>query len=119
MNNILKQPYTNTIYADFTVYANETQRRVEDFNGDKYALLATEILVDGEVVDISQTPEYIAEQEAKIKAIQNAELQKQIAELDIKRIRAIAEHSQKDENTTWLDFYTKQIQDLRAEISAS
>ncbi|GEM_PF-5153480 len=67
MNNILRQPYQNTEYADFAVYANETQRRVEDFNGDKYALLATEILVDGIITDISQTPEYLAEELAKAK----------------------------------------------------
>ena len=64
MNNILKQPYTNTDYANFVVYANDTQRRVEDFNGDKYALLPTEILVNSIVQDISQTPEYIAEQKS-------------------------------------------------------
>ena len=73
MNNILKQPYTNTEYADFAVYCNETQRRIEDFNGNKYALLSTEILQDGQIVDISQTPEYIAEQVniLKNKAISN------------------------------------------------
>jgi len=65
MNNILKQPYNNTEYANFAVYANNTQRRIEDFNGDKYALLPTEILVDGIITDIFQTSEYIAEQEEK------------------------------------------------------
>ena len=67
-NNILNKPYTDKDYADFAVYANDTQRRIEDFNGDKYALLATEILVDGIIQDISQTPEYLDEQLAKAKA---------------------------------------------------
>lgn len=67
MKNILKKPYTTQEYADFAVYANETHRRVEDFNGDKYALLSTEILQNGEVVDISQTTEYLAEQCNKLK----------------------------------------------------
>jgi len=64
MNNILTKPFSNTEYADFAVYANDTQRRIEDFNGDKYALLASEVLVNGTIQDISQTPEYIAEQKA-------------------------------------------------------
>lgn len=58
--------------------------------------------------------ELITKQENLIKKV---ELQKQVDELDIKRIRAIAEPSQKDENTTWLEFYNSQIQDLRNQIS--
>ena len=61
------------------------------------------------------TPEeLLAKQENLIK---KNELQKQVDELDIKRIRAIAEPSPKDENTTWLEFYTSQIQDLRKQIT--
>lgn len=75
MNNILTKPYTNQEYADFAVYANETQRHVEDFNGDKYALLSYEILQDGEVVDIRDTEEYQAEQleEEKVKKLAEAD----------------------------------------------
>ena len=43
--------------------------------------------------------------------------QQQIDELDKKRVRAICEPSQKDENTTWLEFYTSQIQNLRKQIA--
>ena len=41
-------------------------------------------------------------------------------EIDFKRIRAIAEPQLKDEvsGQTWLEFYTNQISDLRAQISA-
>jgi len=74
-------------------------------------------LVKNEVVDISQTPEYIAEQALKAKEQTNAEIQKQINELDIKRIRAIAEPSQKTTNQSWLEFYTGQIQALRAQLN--
>ncbi len=56
--NILTKPYTDKNYADFAVYANETQRRIEDYNGDKYALLTSELLDNGTIQDISQTPEY-------------------------------------------------------------
>lgn len=74
MNNILKQPYTDIEYADFAVFCNETQRRIEDFNGDKYALLSTEILENGQIIDISQTPEYLAEQLEKAKQAKLAEI---------------------------------------------
>lgn len=50
-------------------------------------------------------------------AIKKQELQEKISELDKKRIRAIAEPSLKDENTTWLEFYNNQIIALRKEIS--
>jgi len=62
MINILEQPYTEEQYANFAVYCNETQRRVEDFNGNKYALLSSEILKDCEITDISQTSDYLAQQ---------------------------------------------------------
>lgn len=48
-----------------------------------------------------------------------AELQAQINELDLKRIRAIAEPSLKDTESgqTWLEYYTEQIVVLRSQIS--
>lgn len=76
-------------------------------------------VVDGKIADISQTSEYLAGQEAEQKERLKAELQKQMEELDIKRIRAIAEPQLKDEVTgqTWLEYYTEQIQGLRAQIA--
>lgn len=44
-------------------------------------------------------------------------LQAQINELDIKRIRAIVEPSKKTETQTWLEYYTEQIVELRTRIS--
>lgn len=52
----------------------------------------------------------------EIKELKKANLQSQIDELDKKRIRAIAEPSLKDENTTWLEYYNTQIIELRAQI---
>lgn len=80
------------------------------FEPEKYAV------IDGVLTDISNTPEYIAEQAQKAKEQANAEIQKQIDELDIKRIRAMAEPSQKTTNKSWLEFYTEQIQGLRAQL---
>ena len=45
------------------------------------------------------------------------EIQEQLEQLDKKRIRAIAEPTMKDENTTWLEYYNQQIQVLRTELS--
>ena len=62
------------------------------------------------------------EKEIKQLTIKNAirmqEIQDQLETLDKKRVRAIAEPSLKDENTTWLEYYNKQIQELRKELSS-
>lgn len=64
----------------------------------------------------------LTENEAKTKQlnIQNAiraqEIQNELNELDRKRIRAIAEPSLKDENTTWLEYYNAEISKLRTEL---
>lgn len=50
------------------------------------------------------------------KQIQTNNLLKQIDELDIKRIRAIAEPAQKTSTQSWLEYYTEQIQELRQQI---
>ena len=71
---------------------------------------------------INGTWKKLTEKEAQAQQlkIQNAikvkELQVQMAELDIKRIRALAEPSLKDEETTWLEFYTNKISELRKEL---
>lgn len=91
----------------FTAY---TEEEISGYFAGNYEI------IDGVLTDISETPEYIAEQEAKAKAIQKIELQKQIDELDIKRIRATAEPSLKEDDKTWLEYYTEQIQELRNQI---
>lgn len=50
------------------------------------------------------------------KQVRKPELQAQIDEIDKKRIRAIAEPALKDGGKTWLEYYTEQIQELRAQI---
>jgi hypothetical protein len=61
------------------------------------------------------------EKEVRQLTIQNAvraeEIQQEIETLDKKRIRAIAEPSLKDENTTWLEYYNAKISELRAELT--
>ena len=66
----------------------------------------------------------LSEEEAKVKqlkienAIKAAEIQNELEEIDKKRIRALAEPSLKDENTTWLEYYNQKVIQLREEFSA-
>lgn len=88
-------PYENSVIA---VYENEYS-----FIDNKWVKLSVE------------------EAQAKQLTIQNAirlnEIQAELDELDRKRIRAIAEPSLKDENTTWLEYYNSQISELRNEYT--
>lgn len=63
-----------------------------------------------------------AEKEARQLTIKNAlrtvEIQAELETLDKKRIRALAEPSLKDENTTWLEHYNSQIKTLREELNS-
>lgn len=62
-----------------------------------------------------------SESKARQLTIQNAvrseEIRLELDALDKKRIRAIAEPSLKDENTTWLEYYNTQISQLREELA--
>ena len=62
------------------------------------------------------------ETSAKQLKIQNAirlkEIQDELDELDKKRIRALAEPSLKDDDTTWLEYYNSQISELRTEYNS-
>lgn len=114
MSYKLEKPYTDIQRADF-ICEHQGLNYYED-NNCIIMYLDTEKIVDGEAVDRTQDADYIAEQKAKAKESQKAELQLQIDELDKKRIRAIAEPSNKTTEQTWLQFYTAQIQDLRSQI---
>jgi hypothetical protein len=50
-------------------------------------------------------------------AIRAEELQAELDNIDKKRIRALAEPSLMDENTTWLEYYNSQILKIREELS--
>lgn len=67
---------------------------------------------------VKLTPQEIQTKQLTIKnAIRAQEIQDELVLLDKKRIRAIAEPSLKDENTTWLEYYNNQIFSLRAELA--
>ena len=63
-----------------------------------------------------------AERQTRQLTIQNAvraeEIRQELDLLDRKRIRAIAEPSLIDENTTWLEYYNTQISQLREELAS-
>ena len=94
-------------------YAEDCQEidiNYSTFEPEKYEV------IDGVLTDISNTPDYIAEQEAKEKEAQNIEIQKQLDELDKKRIRAICEGGEKEQGKTWLAYYNEQAISLRAQL---
>ena len=100
--NWCENPYLDYVYVDIDY---------STFEPEKYAV------VDGVLTDISSTPDYIAEQEAKEKEAQNIEIQKQLDELDKKRIRAICEGGEKEQGKTWLAYYNEQAISLRAQLN--
>lgn len=87
------------------------------FENNVIAVDRTEYSFDGNRwIKLSQQ-ETLAKQQTIEKALKTQEIQNKINELDRKRIRAIAEPSLKDENTTWLEYYNNQIVALRKELS--
>lgn len=98
-----EQPYLDYVFVDIDY---------SDFDPKKYKI------VDGVLTDISMTQDYLTQIKVKESEAQKAELLTQVAELDRKRIRAIAEPQLKDAATgqTWLEYYTLQIQELRKQI---
>jgi len=62
------------------------------------------------------------EAELKRQRCENAakviEIQQQIDELDKKRIRALCEPGLKDSETTWVEFYTSQVVELRDQLQS-
>ena len=65
------------------------------------------------------TAEEMTAKQLKIQnAIRAEEIQEELDNLDQKRIRALAEPSLKDENTTWLEYYNAQIIELRTELTS-
>ena len=93
----LNKPFTDKQKMDFIVqYNHNLDYKIEESSS---AILA-----------LGKTQEELQEEE---KAQQKKELQKQIEELDKKRIRAVCEPSMKTETQSWLEYYNQQIAQLR------
>jgi len=80
-----------------------------------FALKPNEIIENGEAII---NPNYEQEVEKMQLQYQVQELNESIAELDLKRIRAICEPEIKNNETgeTWLEYYNSQIITLRGQI---
>ena len=112
MSYKLEKPYTDKERADF-VCEHQGLNYYEDDNCI-IMYLDSESVADGVVTDISQTPEYIAEQKAKNNAIIKQDILKQLSEIDAKTIRALREG-----NATYITRYEVQAQVLREQLNAT
>lgn len=77
-------------------------------------------LIDGKVSDISNTEEYLNIQKENNRLNQISTLKKELADLDIKSIRALREPSLKDTENgiTWLNFYQNEITNKRNQLQS-
>ena len=121
----LKKP----VFKDgfYPVFDGDKWEQIPDYRGlavinpetkDIYTVDVLGKLSEGYILyeDYIKTDEYKSEQ-AELKALETKnQLLTQLDELDKKRIRAICEPSQKDENQTWLEYYTSQIVELRQQL---
>lgn len=71
---------------------------------------------DGILTDISQTAKYLEKIAVEEKEEQITAIKKQLAELDIKCIRAMREGGKDDDGIPFLDKYLSQINTLREEL---
>ena len=80
-------------------------------NPDEYSF------INGKWQKLSPVEIEIKKQE-ELNKIRINEINKQLEVLDKKRIRAIAEPSLMDEDTSWLEYYNRQVQKLRDELKS-
>lgn len=75
------------------------------------------IFEDGKII---KNPQYDTERQKLAIKQRAGEIEQELNELDLKRIRAVCEDEIKDEKTnqTWLDYYNSQIYDLRVELNS-
>lgn len=99
--NIAKKVFTNYITTDFEDYNPSN-------NKYKYNVETNSIILN---------PNYENEEAETVKQTKKVELQKQIDNLDLKSIRAIREGGTMSDGTTYLDYYTTQINKLRKQIT--
>lgn len=96
----LNKPYTENERLNFIVEYNHKKGYKIETRAEK-------------LVALGYTTEEIAQQN-EIK--RKNEIQKQLEELDKKRIRAVCEPSMKTETQSWLDYYNSEIKNLRLQL---
>jgi hypothetical protein len=100
----------------------------EQEQGKTIILFEDEVIaVDENEYEYTQDGNYwekLTDEEAELKqrrrenTAKAAEIQQQIDELDKKRIRALCEPGLKDSETTWVEFYTAQVVELRNQLKS-
>ena len=105
--------YIGSIKKGFQRIAEEIADDIRS-NPEKYKRIKNVL------VDISDTEEYRELLHSREVAIRKAEIERELLELDTKRVRAICEPSVKDETTgeTWLEYYNTQVALLREEYNS-
>lgn len=93
----LNKPYTEKEKIDFIVQQNHNLG---------YNIVETDTALEA----WGKTEEEIQAEENENKKL---EIQKQLDELDKKRIRAVCEPTMKTETQSWLDYYNEEIKKLR------
>lgn len=118
MSYKLQKPYTDKEYADF-VCLHQGLGSIETDDAF-YFLEEYEEIQNGEIINVLNTSEYQGKILAQQNAIRKNELNAQINELDLKRIRAGFEPSINNASTgeTYLEYYTNQIIALRNELNS-
>lgn len=97
----------------------------EQCNGKRIILFQNNVIAADETKYSEENGVWkkLTDEESSVKQlkIQNAiriqEIQDELDAIDKKRIRALAEPSLKDENTTWLEYYNTQVTQLRTELN--
>ena len=81
----------------------------DDYEDGKYIIVNNELVLN---------PNWEEEQAEKEKQKMISDIKAQLAEIDLKRIRAVCENEIKDETTqqTWLEYYNRQIKELRQQL---
>lgn len=97
----LVKPYTEIERENFIVEQNHNLG---------YEIIETETALEA----LGKTEEEL--QEIK-KENTKFQIEKQLEELDKKRIRAVCEPSMKTETQSWLDFYNEEIKQLRESLA--
>lgn len=92
---------------------------IQAINGQVFCVLSSEKVENEQIIDIKNTDEYKAKVSMQEKATRKSKLQSEIDELDLKSIRALREGGLKDtaSGETWAEYYTSQIQAMRAEMA--
>jgi len=119
MNNMLNKNCTNKEYADFAVYCNENGFHIESSESYFYALESYQTIRNNEVFDLRNDTEFQNQQMQIEVDLRKLAIEKQIDELDKKRIRAMCEPAIKNAQTgeTWLSYYNSLIVVLRQELA--